>query len=103
MGSNISDISQVIISILALGLLSSSSSGIVLIQKAEAAQPGVIIGPYYLKELNVLRQPCIYDITCTDKFLTTLNPAKNNTFIIINNLPPKIYNTDYVPFELPFP
>ena len=97
------DISQVIISILALGIVLSSNSGIILIQKADAAPYGFIISPYHLKQLNVLRQPCINDITCTDKFLIPLNPTKNNTFIIINNLPTKIYNTDNVPFELPFP
>lgn len=103
MRRKMTDISQVIISILALGLLVCCNSGIILIQKADAAPYGVIISPYYLKQLNVLRQPCIYDVTCMDKFLIPLNPTKNNTFIIINNLPTKIYNTDNVPFELPFP
>ena len=96
-------ISLVIISILALGLLLCCNAGIILIQKADAAPYGVIISPYYLKQLNVLRQPCSYDVTCMDKFLIPLNPTKNNTSIIINNLPTKIYNTDNVPFELPFP
>jgi hypothetical protein len=103
MGHNITYISQVIIGILALGLLLCSNSGIVLIQKAHAAPHGVIISPYYLKQLNVIRQPCIYDVTCIDKFLTPLIPIKNHTFVIINNLPTKTYNTDNVPFELPFP
>ncbi|HMH09188.1 MAG TPA: hypothetical protein VK553_00635 [Candidatus Nitrosopolaris rasttigaisensis] len=89
--------------ILALNLLSSSSSDIVPIQKAKAITQIASINQYYLKQLNQQRQECIGNFTCMDNFFIVLNPIKNDTTIKITNLESKIYNTDNVPFELPFP
>jgi hypothetical protein len=89
--------------ILTLNLFSSSSSDIVLIQKAKAITRIAIVSQYYLKQLSQQRQECIGNFTCVDNFFIVLNPIKNDTTIKITNLEPKIYNTDNVPFELPFP
>ena len=89
--------------ILALNLLSSSSSGIVPIQKAKAITQIASISQYYLKQLSQQRQECIGNFTCVDNFFIVLNPTKNDTTIKITNPESKIYNTDNVPFELPFP
>lgn len=89
--------------ILALNLLSSSTSDIVPIQKAKAITQIDTISQYYLKQLNQQRQECIGNFTCVDNFFIVLNPTKNDTTIKITNLESKIYNTDNVPFELPFP
>ena len=89
--------------ILTLNLFSSSSSDIVLIQKAKAITQIASVTQYYLKQLNQQRQECIGNFTCMDNFFIVLNPIKNDTTIKITNLESKIYNTDNVPFELPFP
>ncbi|PWU80569.1 MAG: hypothetical protein DLM72_11475 [Candidatus Nitrosopolaris wilkensis] len=89
--------------ILALNLLSSSTSDIVPIQKAKAITQIDSVSQYYLKQLNQQRQECIGNFTCVDNFFIVLSPTKNDTTIKITNLESKIYNTDNVPFELPFP
>lgn len=89
--------------ILALNLLSSSTSDIVPIQKAKAITQIDSASQYYLKQLNQQRQECIGNFTCVDNFFIVLSPTKNDTTIKITNLESKIYNTDNVPFELPFP
>ncbi|MGC1933353.1 MAG: hypothetical protein WA667_30635 [Candidatus Nitrosopolaris sp.] len=70
-------------------------------QKAEATTENANINLYYLEQLNQQLQLCIGNVTCMDNFLVVLNPTKVNTNT--NNLESKIYNTDNVPFELPFP
>ncbi len=72
-----------------------------MLQKAEATMDVPNIRIYYLVQLNQQLPLCIGDVNCMDNFLTVLNPPKNNTDTI--NLESKIYNTDNVPFELPFP
>lgn len=89
--------------ILALNLLSSSTSDIVPIQKAKAITQIDSVSQYYLKQLNQQRQECIGNFTCVDNFFIVLSPTKNDTTIKITNLESKIHNTDNVPFELPFP
>ena len=89
--------------ILALNLLSSSSSEFVLIQKAKAITQIASITQYYLKQLNQQRQECIGNFTCLDNLFILLNPTKNGTTMKIASLESQIYNTDNVPFELPFP
>ena len=89
--------------ILALNLLSFSSSDNVPIQKAKAITQIASISQYYLKQLNQQRQECIDNFTCVDNFFIVLNPTKNDTTIKVSNLVSKIHNTDNVPFELPFP
>jgi hypothetical protein len=89
--------------ILALNLFSSSSSDNVLIQKAKAITQIASITQNYLKQLNPQRQECIGNFTCLDNLFIVLNPTKNHTTMKIANLESQIYNTDNVPFELPFP
>jgi hypothetical protein len=89
--------------ILALNLLSSSTSDIVPIQKAKAITQIDSVSQYYLKQLNQQRQECIGNFTCVDNFFIVLSPTNNDTTIKITNLESKIHNTDNVPFELPFP
>jgi len=86
--------------ILTLNLFSSSSSDIVLIQKAKAITQIDIVTQYYLKQLNQQRQG---NFTCLDNLFIVLNPTKNGTTMNIASLESQIYNTDNVPFELPFP
>ena len=89
--------------ILTLNLFSSSSSDIVLIQKAKAITQIASVTQYYLKQLNQQRQECIGNFTCLDNLFILLNPTKNGKTMKIASLESQIYNTDNVPFELPFP
>ena len=89
--------------ILTLNLFSSSSSDIVLIQKAKAITQIASVTQHYLKQLNQQRQECIGNFTCLDNLFIVLNPTKNDTTMKITNLQSQIYITDNVPFELPFP
>ncbi|MGC1927573.1 MAG: hypothetical protein WA667_01250 [Candidatus Nitrosopolaris sp.] len=72
-----------------------------MLQKVEATNEIANINLYYLEQLDQQLQLCIGNVTCMDNFLTVLDPTKNNTNTI--NLESKIYNTDNVPLELPFP
>ena len=72
-----------------------------MLQRAEATTEVANISLYSLVQLNQELQTCMGDVTCMDNFLTVLNPTKNDTNTI--NLESKIYNTDNVPIELPFP
>jgi len=88
--------------ILALNSFSSSSSDIILIQKAKAITQIASITQYYLKQVNQQRQECIGNFTCLDNLFIVLIPTKNDTTMKIANLESQIYNTDNVPLELPF-
>jgi hypothetical protein len=70
-------------------------------QRAEATTEVANISLYYLVQLNQELQLCMGDIKCMDNFLTVLSPTKNDTNPI--GFESKIYNSDNVPIELPFP
>ncbi|HYT01669.1 MAG TPA: hypothetical protein VEL70_02085, partial [Candidatus Acidoferrum sp.] len=62
-----------------MNLFSSSSSDIVLIQKAKAITQIDSVTQYYLKQLNQQRQECVGNFTCLDNLFIVLNPTKNGT------------------------
>ena len=70
-------------------------------QRTDATTDVANISIYYLVQLNQQLQLCMGDVKCMDNFLTVLDPTKNDTNPI--NLESKIYNSDRVPIELPFP
>ena len=93
---NIRHISQAIASILTWSLLLCYFQ-----QRTEATTDVANISIHYLVQLNQKLQLCMGDVKCMDNFLTVLDPTKNDTNPI--NLESKIYNSDRVPIELPFP
>jgi hypothetical protein len=70
-------------------------------ERAEATTEVANVSLYYLVQLNQELQLCMGDIKCMENFLTVLSPTKNDTNPI--SFDSKIYNTDNVPIELPFP
>jgi len=93
---NIRHISQVLVSILTWSLLLCYIQ-----QRVEATTEVANISLYYLVQLNQELQLCMGDIKCMDNFLTVLSATKNDTNPI--SFESKVYNTDNVPIELPFP
>jgi hypothetical protein len=93
---NIRHISQAIATILTWSLLLCYFQ-----QRTEATTDVANNSIYYLVQLNQELQLCMGDVKCMDNFLTVLDPTKNDTNPI--NVESKIYNSDRVPIELPFP
>jgi hypothetical protein len=93
---NIRHISQAIATILTWSLLLCYFQ-----QRTEATADVANISIFHLVQLNQELQLCMGDVKCMDNFLTVLDPTKNDTNPI--NLESKIYNSDSVPIELPFP
>jgi len=93
---NIRHISEAIATILTWSLLLCYFQ-----QRTDASTDVAIISIHYLVQLNQEIQLCMGDVKCMDNFLTVLDPIKNDTDPI--NLKSKIYISDRVPIELPFP
>jgi hypothetical protein len=93
---NIRHISQAIATILTWSLLLCYFQ-----QRTDATVDVADISIYYLVQLNQELQLCMGDVKCMDNFLTVLDPTKNDTNP--SDLESKIYNSDSVPIELPFP
>jgi hypothetical protein len=93
---NIRHKSQIIATILTWSLLLCYFQ-----QRTDATTDVSNISIYYLVQLNQQLQLCMGDVKCMANFLTVLDPTKNDTNPV--NLESKIYNSDRVPIELPFP
>lgn len=70
-------------------------------QRTDATTDVANISIHYLVQLNQQLELCMGDVKCMDNFLTVLDPTKNETNPI--SLGSKIYTSDRVPIELPFP